>query len=37
MAARAYEPAGRPWDEYVSDPGTTPEVDVVTNIYQPVK
>ena len=37
MAARGYESAGSPWDEYVSDPGTTPEVDVVTNIYQPVK
>jgi effector-binding domain-containing protein len=37
MAVRGYESAGPPWDEYVSDPGTTPEADVVTNIYQPVK
>jgi len=37
MAARGYEPAGPPWDEYVSDPGTTPEVELTTNIYQPVK
>lgn len=37
MAARGYEPAGAPWDEYVSDPGTTPEADVITNIYQPVR
>jgi effector-binding domain-containing protein/uncharacterized protein YndB with AHSA1/START domain len=37
MAARGYESAGPPWDEYVSDPGTTPESDLITNIYQPVK
>lgn len=37
MAARGHESAGAPWDEYVSDPGKTPEADVVTNIYQPVK
>jgi effector-binding domain-containing protein/uncharacterized protein YndB with AHSA1/START domain len=37
MAARGYEAAGAPWDEYVSDPGTTAEADVITNIYQPVK
>ena len=37
MAARGYEPAGPSWDEYVSDPGTTPEADLTTNIYQPVK
>jgi effector-binding domain-containing protein len=37
MAARGYESAGPPWDEYVSDPGTTPEAELITNIYQPVK
>jgi effector-binding domain-containing protein/uncharacterized protein YndB with AHSA1/START domain len=37
MAARGYESAGHPWDEYVSDPGTTPEAELATNIYQPVK
>lgn len=37
MAARGYEAAGAPWDEYVSDPGNTPESDLITNIYQPVK
>ena len=37
MAARGYEPAGPSWDEYVSDPGATPEADLTTNIYQPVK
>jgi effector-binding domain-containing protein len=37
MAARGYESAGPPWDEYVSDPTTTPLPDLKTNIYQPVK
>jgi len=37
MAAYGYESAGPPWDEYVSDPGTTPEAELITNIYQPVK
>jgi effector-binding domain-containing protein/uncharacterized protein YndB with AHSA1/START domain len=37
MAARGYEAAGPPWDEYVSDPGTTPDAELITNIYQPVK
>jgi len=37
MAARGYESAGPPWDEYVSDPTTTPPAELKTNIYQPVK
>lgn len=37
MAARGYVAAGPPWDEYVSDPGTTPEAELITNIVQPVK
>jgi effector-binding domain-containing protein len=37
MAARGYESAGPCWDECVSDPGTTPEAELITNIYQPVK
>jgi effector-binding domain-containing protein len=37
MAARGYEAAGSPWDEYVSDPVATPEADLTTKIYQPVK
>jgi effector-binding domain-containing protein len=36
MAARGYESAGAPWDEYVSDPGSTPEAQLVTNILQPI-
>jgi len=37
VAARGYEPAGAPWDEYVTDPGKTPEPELVTNVVQPVK
>jgi effector-binding domain-containing protein/uncharacterized protein YndB with AHSA1/START domain len=37
MAARGYESAGPSWDEYISDPGKTPELELITNFYQPVK
>lgn len=37
MAAAGYDPAGPPWDEYVTDPANTPEADLVTNIYMPVR
>jgi effector-binding domain-containing protein len=37
MAARGYESAGSPWDEYVSDPKATPAPDLTTHIYQPIK
>jgi effector-binding domain-containing protein/uncharacterized protein YndB with AHSA1/START domain len=37
IAARGLVCTGPPWDEYVSDPGTTPEAELITNIYQPVK
>jgi len=36
-AAYGYEPAASPWDEYVSDPGHTPEPELLTNILLPVK
>ena len=36
-AAHGYERPAPPWDEYVTDPGKTPEPDLVTNIYMPVK
>lgn len=36
MAASGIEPAGSPWDEYVSDPGTTAESMLVTNIFIPI-
>ncbi len=32
-----YEPAGPPWDEYMSDPGTTPEPGLITHIYLPIR
>lgn len=37
MAARGYKAAGPSWDEYVSDPGSTPEAELVTNIVQPIE
>lgn len=37
MAIEGLEKGGDPWDEYVSDPGNTPEADLVTNIVQPLK
>jgi effector-binding domain-containing protein/uncharacterized protein YndB with AHSA1/START domain len=36
-AAYGYESAGSPWDEYVSDPGNTPEPDLITHIYMPIR
>jgi effector-binding domain-containing protein/uncharacterized protein YndB with AHSA1/START domain len=36
-AAHGYDHNGAPWDEYVRDPGKTPESDLVTNIYLPVR
>jgi effector-binding domain-containing protein/carbon monoxide dehydrogenase subunit G len=37
VAAYDLEAAGADWDEYVSDPGSTPEAELVTNIFMPVK
>jgi len=37
MAANGYESAGAPWDEYVTDPGHTPEAELITNIVMPIK
>ncbi|HEV8374675.1 MAG TPA: SRPBCC family protein [Candidatus Polarisedimenticolia bacterium] len=37
MTANGYESAGPPWDEYVSDPGNTPEPELITNIIMPIK
>ena len=36
-AAHGYERADAPWDRYVSDPADTPENELVTEIYLPVK
>ncbi len=35
--ASGLETNGNPWDEYVTDPQKTPEPDLVTHIYLPVK
>jgi len=36
-AASGLEQNGPPWDEYVTDPGSTPAPELRTNIYLPVK
>lgn len=35
--ACGFERNGPPWDQYVSDPGKTPEAELITHIYLPVK
>lgn len=37
VAAHGYEETGMPWEEYVSDPGSTPEEELVTHLYLPVR
>jgi effector-binding domain-containing protein len=37
MKTVGYEPAGPPWDEFVSDPGSTPEAELITYIYVPIR
>jgi effector-binding domain-containing protein len=37
MAAHRLEANGRSWNVFVSDPGNTPEVELKTEIYYPVK
>jgi effector-binding domain-containing protein len=36
-AAHAYAQDGPPWDEFVSDPATTPEAERVTHVFLPVR
>jgi effector-binding domain-containing protein/uncharacterized protein YndB with AHSA1/START domain len=36
-AAHGLEQNGPPWDEYVTDPASTPEAELITNVYLPVK
>ncbi len=36
-AAYAHETAGPTWDQYVTDPGKTPEAELVTHLYMPIR
>ena len=36
-AIHGFEPNGPSWEEHVTDPGSTPEADLLTNVYLPVK
>lgn len=36
-AAYAHEAAGPTWDQYLTDPGNTPEAGLVTHIYMPIR
>lgn len=37
LSVHGYEQNGPPWDEYVSDPGNTPESELLTHVFVPVK
>lgn len=37
VAAHGYEEAGMAWEEYVSDPASTPEEELVTHLHLPVR
>lgn len=37
MAAHSLEANGRSWEVFVSDPGNTPEEELITEVYFPVK
>jgi effector-binding domain-containing protein len=37
VTAHRFEPNGRSWDVFVSDPGDTAEEELITEIYYPVK
>jgi effector-binding domain-containing protein len=37
IAAHGMKEGEGPWEQYVSDPGNTPEADLITNVYHPVK
>lgn len=37
LAAHGFEPAGSPWDESVREAGDTPDAQLATNVYVPVK
>lgn len=37
VAAHGLEAAGSSWDQYVSDPGNTPDAELITHVYVPVR
>lgn len=37
VAAHGYEEAGPLWEQYISDPADTPEEELITHLYMPVK
>ena len=37
LAIHGIERNGAPWESYVSDPGSTPEADLVTYLYYPIR
>ncbi len=37
MVANGLEGNGNGWEEYVTDPGSTPEADLVTHVFVPIK
>ncbi|MEL7186072.1 MAG: GyrI-like domain-containing protein, partial [Pseudomonadota bacterium] len=37
LAAMGIERNGAAWESYVSDPGNTPEADLITYVYYPVR
>lgn len=37
MAAHGLEKADRPWEQWISDPGETPEEELITHIYFPLE
>mgnify|MGYP001811916296 CR=1 FL=1 len=37
LAAHGYEESGLPWEEYMSDPGSTPDAELITHLNMPVE
>jgi effector-binding domain-containing protein len=37
LGAQGMSAAGEPWEQYISDPGNTPQERLITYVYWPVK